>query len=134
MHGFSVKVAYKPFLVFRKGKAKPTKIWYDNFGLRLKTKDWDTAQGLHKWGQSESALYEPIDAFTEEGNTILDPFMGSGTTGVACMRMNRKFIGIEKDPIHFENAMVRLNNILAYQGKSDLIVSKGVTMKPLFAV
>jgi DNA modification methylase len=41
-------------------------------------------------------------------NTILDPFMGSGTTGVACMQLGRKFIGIEIDPTYFEIARKRI--------------------------
>jgi site-specific DNA-methyltransferase (adenine-specific) len=42
------------------------------------------------------------------GQTILDPFMGSGTTGVACAKLGRKFIGIEIDPVHFETACRRI--------------------------
>jgi len=42
------------------------------------------------------------------GATVLDPYMGSGTTGVACMRTGRNFIGIEKDPVHFATAVARL--------------------------
>lgn len=42
------------------------------------------------------------------GQTILDPFMGSGTTGVACVRLGRKFIGIEKEPRYFEIAVKRI--------------------------
>jgi DNA modification methylase len=42
------------------------------------------------------------------GDVILDPYMGSGTTGVACIRTGRKFIGVEKDPKHFETALRRI--------------------------
>ena len=42
------------------------------------------------------------------GATVLDPYMGSGTTGIACLRTNRNFIGIEKDPEHFKTACARL--------------------------
>ena len=43
-----------------------------------------------------------------EGATVLDPYMGSGTTGIACLRTGRNFIGIEKDPKHFATAVARL--------------------------
>jgi DNA modification methylase len=44
--------------------------------------------------------------------TVLDPYMGSGTTGVACVRSGRKFIGIERDPQHFETAVRRIRAAL----------------------
>jgi len=45
---------------------------------------------------------------TNEGDTICDPFMGTGTTGQACINTNRKFIGIEQSKEHFEIAVKRL--------------------------
>ena len=51
-----------------------------------------------------------------EGDLILDPFMGSGTTGVACINMNRKFIGIEKERKYFDVACERID-AAARQGK-----------------
>ena len=42
------------------------------------------------------------------GATVLDPYMGSGTTGIACLRTGRNFIGIEKDPKHFATAVARI--------------------------
>ena len=42
--------------------------------------------------------------------TVLDPFMGSGTTGVACMNLGRKFIGIEIEPKYFDIACERIEN------------------------
>jgi len=45
--------------------------------------------------------------------TILDPFMGSGTTGLAAVKMGRKFIGIERDQTFFETACRRIEE--AYQ-------------------
>lgn len=47
-----------------------------------------------------------------QGATVLDPYMGSGTTGIACVRTGRKFIGIEKDPTHFSNAVERIKSEL----------------------
>ena len=46
------------------------------------------------------------------GATVLDPYMGSGTTGIACIRTGRKFIGIEKDPKHFATAVERIGREL----------------------
>jgi len=49
-----------------------------------------------------------VQLATTPGETVLDPFMGSGTTGVACVEMGRKFIGIEQDPAYFELACQRI--------------------------
>jgi DNA modification methylase len=49
-----------------------------------------------------------LELFSNPGDTILDPFMGSGTTGVACVQTGRNFIGIEIDPGYFEIAKKRI--------------------------
>ena len=49
-----------------------------------------------------------IISWSNEGDTVLDPFMGSGTTGVAAVNTNRSFIGIELDPDYFEIAKQRI--------------------------
>ena len=60
--------------------------------------------------QKPIALFEYlIRTYSNEGDTILDPCMGSGTTGEACMNTNRKFIGIEKDSEYYQVASNRLN-------------------------
>lgn len=69
---------------------------------------------------------KPVDlmrwclGFLPDADTILDPFMGSGTTGVACAKMGRKFIGIELDPGYFEIACKRIED--AYK-QPDLFVA-----------
>ena len=50
-----------------------------------------------------------IEEITEPGWTILDPFCGSGTTGVACVQTGRKFIGIEIDPVYADIARRRIS-------------------------
>ena len=47
--------------------------------------------------------------YSNVGDLVFDPFMGSGTTGVACKNLNRHFIGIELDPKYFEIAEQRIN-------------------------
>ena len=58
----------------------------------------------------------PIDA-----PTILDPFMGSGTTGVACVKLGRKFIGIEIDPGYFNIACKRIKEA---ERQPDLFIER----------
>ena len=53
-----------------------------------------------------------INLVTQKGDLVLDPFMGSGTTGVACARLGRSFIGIELDRKYFKIAEERINNQL----------------------
>ena len=47
---------------------------------------------------------------SRDGQTVLDPFMGSGTTGVACVNLNRNFIGMEIDENYFHIAENRIND------------------------
>lgn len=51
-----------------------------------------------------------IKTYTNENETVLDFTMGSGTTGVACLNLNRKFIGIEKDTKYYQSAKQRIEN------------------------
>ena len=53
-----------------------------------------------------------IKTYTNEGETVLDICMGSGTTGVACANTNREFIGIEKDPDYFLIAQERIKKAI----------------------
>ena len=63
---------------------------------------------IHEWEQSTVGATHMMKPLTLQGVTILDPFMGSGTTGIAAIKLNRKFIGIENDPLHYSNAQTRL--------------------------
>jgi|SRR5690625_2734748 len=62
----------------------------------------------HKTQKPLALMELPIRASTKDGQTILDPFMGSGTTGVACVNLGRKFIGIEIDETYFDIACRRI--------------------------
>lgn len=52
-----------------------------------------------------------VSLFSNQSDTILDPFMGSGTTGVACAKLGRKFIGIEIEPRYFDIACERIQRV-----------------------
>lgn len=66
--------------------------------------------------QKPSRLMEWCINFIPYAETILDPFMGSGTTGVACMNLGRKFIGIEVERKYFDIACERIEQAQA-QGR-----------------
>jgi site-specific DNA-methyltransferase (adenine-specific) len=63
---------------------------------------------LHQTQKPQGILEWIIKYYTNEGDTVLDPTMGSGSTGVAAKTLNRKFIGIEMDEKYYEIAKKRL--------------------------
>lgn len=64
--------------------------------------------GVHDTQKPVALMEHYIRNSSQLGETVLDPFMGSGTTGVAALNLGRKFIGIEKDYDHFTNACKRI--------------------------
>jgi site-specific DNA-methyltransferase (adenine-specific) len=73
------------------------------------TLSFDVVQRVDHPTQKPVALMEYlIRTYTNEGETVLDNTMGSGTTGVACVNTNRKFIGIEMDDTYFDIAKTRV--------------------------
>lgn len=68
-------------------------------------------KGLHPTQKSLKLMEELVNIHTNVGDTVFDPFMGSGTTGVACKNTKRKFIGIEMDNNYFEIAKDRILTI-----------------------
>ena len=65
---------------------------------------------LHPTQKPVELMKELITVHSKEGDVILDPFMGSGSTGVACKLLNRDFIGIEIDENYYEIARERIEN------------------------
>ena len=68
---------------------------------------------LHPCQKPISVMCWLVESVSEEGETIVDNFMGSGTTGVACVRTGRNFIGIEQDTAHYKIACDRIAHELA---------------------
>ena len=69
-----------------------------------------TLDGKEHPTQKPIEVMEWCIGFLETKGTILDPFMGSGTTGVACAKLGRKFIGIELEPKYFDIACKRIDD------------------------
>ena len=68
--------------------------------------------GRHPTQKPLALLERIITASTKEGDLILDPFMGSGTTGVASVKLGRKFVGIDVDKQYVNLAEKRILDIL----------------------
>lgn len=71
-------------------------------------------RGLHPTQKSVALMEYLIRTYTNEGDTVLDNTMGSGTTGVACRNTGRNFIGIERDPDYFAVAAQRLGQFTSH--------------------
>jgi len=68
--------------------------------------------GLHPTEKPLALMCELLIDYTKPGDLIFDPFMGSGTTGVACIRLGRRFIGCEIDPAYYQAAKIRMEQAL----------------------
>lgn len=79
-------------------------IWYYVVGPGERTK--------HNAPFPEKLAHDHIISWSNEGDTVLDPMMGSGTTGVECKKLDRNFIGIELDAEYFKIAKQRIENTL----------------------
>lgn len=90
---------------------------YKDTGLRYPTQVWKFKRdclksNLHPTQKPVALLKELIKTFSNEGDTVLDNCMGSGSTGVACLNTGRRFIGIELDERYFEVAKKRLEEVM----------------------
>jgi site-specific DNA-methyltransferase (adenine-specific) len=102
--------------------------WRDWGKAKFYAQVWD---GGMRAGSAENRQFyhpsqKPVELMTwcvgqlpTEAHTILDPFMGSGTTGVAAVQMGRKFIGIEREPKYFDIACQRIEQAAAQQSLFD---------------
>ena len=96
-------------LFVRKGKAK----WINNIGSSKTAHHFDNIIGSkqHPTEKPVDLMKFYIENSTNFGDIVLDPFMGSGSTGVACVETGRSFIGIELDSEYFQIAKRRIELI-----------------------
>ena len=73
----------------------------------------------HSCEKPTKLLKDLIYELSNENDLILDPFMGSGSTGVACLNTNRRFVGIELDENYFNIAKNRIEEALIDKGDKD---------------
>jgi DNA modification methylase len=71
----------------------------------------DRAKHEHPTQKPLALIKWILEKYSDEGMTVLDPFMGSGTTCVACKKLGRNYIGIEKEPVYVAIAKKRLEKV-----------------------
>jgi 16S rRNA G966 N2-methylase RsmD len=98
-----VTIKWKPLLWFIKGDKLSTADFLSDL-----IKSDTPSKVLHEWEQSSVEAEHIISRLSVEGQTVFDPMMGSGTTGIAAIQNNRKFMGIEIDSDKFEIANARI--------------------------
>ena len=81
---------------------------------------------VHPTQKPIALMIRCVEAVSAEKQTVLDPFMGSGSSGVACVKLGRKFIGIEKEPKYFEISVKRIERALSEERSSLFPVSKEI--------
>lgn len=96
----------------RKSQKKSIHVEYENYPKMVLNFPRDT-QKIHPTQKPVPLLEYLIKTYTNEGETVLDNCMGSGSTGVACVNTNRDFIGIELDENYFNVAKQRIEEAKA---------------------
>ena len=104
---------FEIILVFDNYNAISRKFSNSNFKRGTLSNCWSIKRGKNKFKTHGAVFPEElavkiIKNFSREGDTILDCFLGTGTTGIAAKNLNRNFIGIEKDEAYFEIAKQRI--------------------------
>ena len=99
-----VMCSWKPILWFTKGR-------YEGSWMMDVTRANAPEKKLHHWQQAEAIFENLIENVTQPGQLILDPFFGSGTVGAVAIKMNRRIIGIDIDPVAIETAEERLGQL-----------------------
>lgn len=88
------------------GKIREYNEWYPKSIVDISNAD--QSNRVHPTQKPVALMEYLIRTYSNEGETVLDNTMGSGTTGVACVRTGRSFIGIEKDASYFAIAQRRI--------------------------
>lgn len=100
----SVNTFWKPILCFSNGPY--TGEWMGDV-VQSKAND----KRFHQWGQSESGMAQVVEKYSTPGDLIVDPFCGSGTTGLAALMLDRRFCGIDVNEEQIAIARGRLGKV-----------------------
>ena len=86
-------------------------------------------QKLHNTQKPEELLLRVILSSTKPGDIVLDPFFGTGTTGVVCKKLGRKFIGIEKNSDYIKEAKKRILKVKKIKSTEIKLLNKKISKK-----
>lgn len=110
LNGQGPAVGYEPFITTWAGRGVARWNAGGKRGIYRHNVNPPDRHGEHPTEKPWRLFVEILFDFTARGDTVLDPFMGSGTTGVACIKTGRKFIGIEQDERFFDVAVERITD------------------------
>jgi DNA modification methylase len=86
-------------------------------------------QKLHNTQKPEELLLRVVLSSTKPGDLVLDPFFGTGTTGVVCKKLGRKFIGIEKNATYIKEAKKRILKVKKIKSTEIKLLNKKISKK-----
>ena len=89
--------SWKPLLVFTRYDAENLRFVCSDYFSGARGNSDGVEKTLHHWQQSLDGFTEIVQRFTEPGDLVVDPFLGSGTTALACLQLGRRFIGCDID-------------------------------------
>lgn len=97
-------------IILAYGKGKGKKHWNGSGNLTHLNHLCLRGEGKHKTEKPLDLILDLVNWFSDLGETVIDPCLGSGTTGLACQILNRKFVGCELDPVWAERAKRRIED------------------------
>lgn len=111
------------YLTFNANKAqsKPSKtgqIFYENINNFIQARNNDGSCDLNKATYSSQLCEKLLNIYCKQGDIILDPFNGTGTTAIACRNLNMKYIGVQLSEGQCQYSMNRINGVKIIQSKN----------------
>jgi len=110
----NMRQGWRPFLILSKGPCVINQPWTD-FIVSRETPD----KAKHPWAQAVGPFRDIVGWFTELGELVVDPFVGTGTTGVTAVELGRQFVGADMDAAAVRLAVERLKAKGAYAAASQ---------------
>jgi site-specific DNA-methyltransferase (adenine-specific) len=103
---------FKPILIFNKPPRAKRSAWFRDL-----VEGSGEDKRYHQWGQDEQSAATILEAFSEPGDLVVDPFLGGGTNGAVCSVMKRRFVGCEIDEETFEIATKRIASVASAESE-----------------